>query len=557
MGSLWEYFEQHEEQAFIGKALLTIICIILVREFLGGFLIVLFILFPLVFLFYIRMQAAVDGVSPSALLAEHITFMPVMYAEKDELRKEVPWVTYSLILVNVMIFYLYEVGVGDFEFISNNLVFLPRDPNFLNVLLSSVTYMFLHGSNGHLWGNMTFLWVVGTAVERRVGWQRFSVLYLVTGMIAGFTYVGIEFLFRGEAGHILGASGAIAGIMGIFAVRCYFKSMVFPLPILGIFSLILPVSLKVRLNSLVIMGLFFLMDLSKGIGQLTGQVHSMVGHWAHLGGMISGMLVAGFMLKLGNEAVEERHLVDGMRAASAATGFGGGEKSLKIALEMNPDNPDAVLAMARIKTKFTATAEGRDLYEKAIRLLIGSRPQEAAAAFQEFYAKYLAGVSPDLLLRLSVIFVRSMDVEIADRCLEMVVRNQSAPADLREKATIQRALLLERMGHGDAAKGLYQMYLREFPQGDSAAKSRAKLGLPPEPAVTEHAVIREDAPAPPVVATAAKGAASPEIRICTHCGSRMVKRTATNKSHAGQLFWVCQQYPECKGVQPVEPVLVS
>ena len=48
--------------------------------------------------------------------------------------------------------------------------------------------------------------------------------------------------------------------MGIFAVRCYFKSMIFPLPILGIFSLILPISLKVRLNSLAIMALFFLAE---------------------------------------------------------------------------------------------------------------------------------------------------------------------------------------------------------------------------------------------------------------------------------------------------------
>jgi len=91
---------------------------------------------------------------------------------------------------------------------------------------------------------MTFLWVVGTAVERRVGGKTFSWLYLFTGLVGGLVYILVEFIFHGRAGHALGASGAIAGIMGVFAVRCYFKSMIFPVPILGIFSLILPISLR-------------------------------------------------------------------------------------------------------------------------------------------------------------------------------------------------------------------------------------------------------------------------------------------------------------------------
>jgi membrane associated rhomboid family serine protease len=167
---------------------------------------------------------------------------------------------------------------------------------------------------------MTFLWVVGSAVERRVGWKKFLWLYLLTGLIGGLVFILVEFIFHGQAGHALGASGAIAGIMGIFAVRCYFKSMIFPVPILGIFSLILPISLKIRLNSLVIMALFFLSDLSGGIEQITGESGSMIGHWCHLGGMISGMLIAGY-LKLGEDAVEERHLEIGIKASEASYGY--------------------------------------------------------------------------------------------------------------------------------------------------------------------------------------------------------------------------------------------
>src|SRR6185369_16295026 len=259
---------------------------------------------------------------------------------ESERRSEIkPWVTYSIIFVNVLIFYGIELNLPQ-EFITDNLVFLPRKPDFLNVPLSAITAIFLHAGSGHLWGNMTFLWVVGSAVERRVGSKRFFWLYLLTGLIGGFVYILVEFIFQGQAGHALGASGAIAGIMGIFAVRCYFKSMIFPLPILGIFSLILPISLKVRLNSMVIIGLFFLADLSGGIGQMSGASASMVGHWAHLGGMISGIVLAGF-LKLGEGAIEERHLEIGVKAAGAKIGYGEGEQSLRLVLQRNPDNVEA------------------------------------------------------------------------------------------------------------------------------------------------------------------------------------------------------------------------
>jgi membrane associated rhomboid family serine protease len=242
--------------------------------------------------------------------------------------------------------------------------------------------MFLHAGGGHLWGNMLFLWMLGTSVERRIGHPQFVLLYLITGLCGGAAFVVTWFLATGEPGHSLGASGAIAGIMGIFAVRCYFKSMIFPIPILGIFSLILPISLKIRLNSLVIIGLFFLGDLSGGIGQLANASTSHVGHWAHLGGMIAGMILAAF-LKLGKEAMTERHLEIGVKAASATVGFGGGEQSLRRVLEHNPDNAEALLYLARIRSKFVASSEGAELYAKAIDLHLRTDPGEAAQALLE------------------------------------------------------------------------------------------------------------------------------------------------------------------------------
>lgn len=405
---------------------------------------------------------------------------------------------------------------------------------------------------------MIFLWMLGTVVERRVGHLRFIWLYLVTGLLGGFAFVLVEFLFNGRAGHILGASGAIAGIMGVFAVRCYFKSMIFPLPILGIFSLILPISLKIRLNSLVIIGLFFLMDLSGGIGQITG-VNSHVGHWAHLGGMVSGMLIAGLFLKLGEMAIEERHLEIGLKAAEAKVGFAGGEKSLLIAMERNPENAEAVLAMARLRTKFTPVAEGKELYERAMKLTIASRPQEAIEIYKEYYKKYFTGVEPQLMYRLAVAMERSFDMESASRVYDLILKEPQIDHEMRQRVLYQAASLLDKMGLDEASVRLYKQFISEFPDAPAAPKVRTKLGLPEQQVQTPPQTIAASADTPPGPAAGAStvSPADPSIdsvtgRSCPACESRMVRRRAGSGPHAGRLFWVCAAWPQCRKVLPAE-----
>ncbi len=556
MSSLSEYFEQHEEQAFIAKAFLTIFAIILVRQFLGGLLLLLFFLFPVIFLIYIRFQAAVEGKSPYALLKEHITFMPVMYTEGERKKEVIPWVTYGIILTNVLVFYLFEAsGLVSPEFLGN-LVFLPDKPNAWNVVVSAFTHMFLHASPGHLWGNMVFLWVLGTSVERRIGAERFALLYLITGLCGGIAFVATWYLATGEPGHLLGASGAIAGIMGIFAVRCYFKSMVFPLPILGIFSLIFPVSLKVRLNSLVIIGLFFLADLSGGIGQMAGTGASMIGHWAHLGGMISGMGLAGF-LKLGEGAVEERHLDIGVKAAESAVGTAGGEQSLRLVLEKSPDNTEALLALARIKSRYAANEEGRALFARTIDLLLRTNQGEAAAVYLEYRQKYFQPLAPGPMVALAGIFQRRVEMDVASRCLEAVIAMEGVAPELRQRALSQYAIMLDKMGCEDMALAQYETLVREFPHADVARRAYARLGreMPDAPAAAGPAQVAAPASAPPPAAAEAapspQPAAAPRnYAVCPSCSSMMQKRRASNGAHAGKYFWVCPGYPECKSVIP-------
>ena len=87
--ALSEYFEQHEEQAFVVKALATAVAISLVKNLLPGLVSFLFFILPVVFLIGIRMHAAASGVDAMELLREHVTFLPVMRSE-EERRSEVP-----------------------------------------------------------------------------------------------------------------------------------------------------------------------------------------------------------------------------------------------------------------------------------------------------------------------------------------------------------------------------------------------------------------------------------------------------------------------------------
>jgi membrane associated rhomboid family serine protease len=357
--------------------------------------------------------------------------------------------------------------------VTRHLVFLPHQPTPWNVPLSAVTAMFLHGDTGHLWGNMLFLWAVGTVVERRIGWRPFLVAYLGTGIAAGLVAAAVPWLLTGITQHGLGASGAISGIMGVFAVRCYFKTMVFPIPLLGIFSLVIPFNVKLHVNSLVVITLFFLADLSGGIDQVSGSGFSAVGHWAHLGGMVAGFGLA-MWLSLGSAAAQERHLDIGGSAAEAGIGVKAGRESLQRVLEKEPENPEALLSLARLESRHHPSDEGRLAYEKCIEVLGPVDPPRAAEVFREGSARYRIAVEPQLQYRLSAHLFRMGDLELASRSLESLVEGTATPPDVAEKALFQLGRIYELMGLAEAARDAYRRYADTYPDSHVAEKARAR-----------------------------------------------------------------------------------
>lgn len=136
-----------------------------------------------------------------------------------------------------------------------------------------VTYMFMHGGFGHLFFNMYTLYIFGSVLERVWGTKKFLLFYFVTGIGAALVHIVVQYL-TGSFALTVGASGAIYGILMGYA-------MLYPDSVLTL--LFPPISLKAKWFVLIFAGIELLMGIT---GTQAG-----VAHFAHLGGLIFGLLL--------------------------------------------------------------------------------------------------------------------------------------------------------------------------------------------------------------------------------------------------------------------------
>jgi membrane associated rhomboid family serine protease len=141
----------------------------------------------------------------------------------DLTRRCIPWVTISLIALCSLIFSYVFFPVGDIKSFYDTFAYKPV--NLISIgLLSSI---FLHGGWLHLIGNMYFLWLFGDNVEDRQGWWKFALFYLAAGLVANLFYT---IFHAASTTPLVGASGAIAGVMGAYIVyhpRANIKTLMF------------------------------------------------------------------------------------------------------------------------------------------------------------------------------------------------------------------------------------------------------------------------------------------------------------------------------------------
>ncbi len=201
-------------------------------------------------------------------------------------RKITPFVNWTLIIVSFVVFgfqlLLGDQFIADWAFIPQQFSLLLNGSGNLQPLLTVFSAMFMHGSFGHIFGNMLFLWLFGDNVEEAYGHVRYFLFYLFCGTAATFVQYATD-----PSSQIvnLGASGAISGVMGAYILmfaRARVQIFFFP------FSIFLG---NLGVPAWLMLGLWFLAQLTPALQSL-GQISAGgVAYWAHVGGFVAGAII--------------------------------------------------------------------------------------------------------------------------------------------------------------------------------------------------------------------------------------------------------------------------
>lgn len=208
-----------------------------------------------------------------------------------------PYVTYGLIAINVLVF-LYELTLTPEQLKAFFQVWavVPREltASFTGELvrqstpewITLITSQFLHGGFLHIAGNMLFLWIFGNNVEDRLGHARYLFFYITCGVLAALA----QWFFSSSSGIAsLGASGAIAGVMGAYILR-FPRVEVLTLIPLGFFFW------TIRVPAVFFLGWWFVQQALYGIASLQAPVNigmesGGIAYWAHAGGFVFGAVL--------------------------------------------------------------------------------------------------------------------------------------------------------------------------------------------------------------------------------------------------------------------------
>lgn len=333
-----------------------------------------------------------------------------------------PRVTLILAACNTAIYFFVPDEVAkEFTFVPHG------NPSLPCILVSVLTSAFLHGSASHLFNNMLYLFIFGSMVESKIGSSRFLIAFFLCEIASTIIFV-VLLKIKWPASslmsilknvHSLGASGAVSGVMGLFAVRCLFARLMLCRPFFS-----LPVlSIPIGVHGTLLAGTFFASDV---FGSLTMfEAEDNINYWAHLGGYLGGF-VLGYCLKLHRDASKEaRRAKFEILALKKAIRKGGKlhVAALKFLLEhYRYDQKRSTYYFVRLMQALTASD-----FRKAIEIFLGHYPNCVNA---------LPG---DILLDIGLHFYRTAHFEKAVKCLQSATQ-KTGPWQSRSKLYLQWAL---------------------------------------------------------------------------------------------------------------------
>ena len=195
----------------------------------------------------------------------------------------------TIIGLNVFMF-LLEIILGDsfvttWAFTPAHLTAFFNGTGSFQAVLTIFTAMFMHGSLSHIFGNMLFLWVFGQAIENAFGSRPYTIFYLICGVAANMAQYLVD---PNSTVPNLGASGAIAGVMGAYLAM-------YPTSTIDLF--VWPLSLfifrDIRVPAWLMLGLWFAFQVISGVGGMSGaSAAGGVAYFAHIGGFATGFVLA-------------------------------------------------------------------------------------------------------------------------------------------------------------------------------------------------------------------------------------------------------------------------
>jgi len=308
-------------------------------------------------------------------------------------------------------------------------------------------------------------------VEARVGAVRYIVLYF--SFIAASNFLSLFFLFADSLWsnqtfwdllvnyHSLGASGAVSGVMGLFVIRCHFSKVTIALP----FLLLPIISFPVRIHALLLVGLFFAMDIS---GSFHVDSTSNVDYWAHVGGYLAGIYGA-WRLGLHREVEDEARKY---KAAHLRSKYAGREEATRNYMEIlekesgDKEALEHLLMVSRYNNEKSAY-----YYRLLMAEFVKHDFSKAIDLFNDHYPSHVKCLSPKILYRFGHHFFTRNELPKAMTCLEFASQSTGL---WQAKSLLLLARSYMAVGNAAMAGITLDTIIRRFNDTPFAAVAREK-----------------------------------------------------------------------------------
>jgi membrane associated rhomboid family serine protease len=371
-----------------------------------------------------------------------------------------PYVTAGLMLANVLVFAATAKGFQIDPEVAMRWGVVPRSAS----LLTLFTHLFLHGGWDHLLANMIGLWLFGSHVEEALGRLEYLLFYLGGGVAAGFLHVLMaSTLMPGAAGvPLVGASGALFAVLGLFAVR-FWRAKV-------------RVFLLFTVPAVWALALFGLYQLISGVAAFRdGGANEHMAHWAHVGGFLFGMLLA-VPMKMGDASRQEYTLEDA-EAAAAAGHLDMAAAYYRRFLAEKPDDAAAHRALGGVCVRLRQGEAAHRHFTDALRLYLRAGDSVGAAgvygeAGQGFEAFPLP---PQLLTRVASACEEAEQFPLAVQALSTLCRDFPDAREAEMGMIRLGRLHLTKLESPQNAAGVFAEFLRLYPASEFAHHARQLL----------------------------------------------------------------------------------